>query len=82
VGAFADVNGRFDGGFIIVVVVVDTGGGGGGNCNSGKRKSLSRKRSVICINSNVKPRSSAYLDKNSYKENLSLTFFIQLNVLL
>ena len=61
-------NGRFDGGFVIVVVVVvDGGGGGGGNCNSGKIKSRSRKRSVICVNSNVKPRSSAYLDKNSYR---------------
>ncbi len=70
-----DVNVRFDGGFVIVVVVVsavvDIGGGGGGNCNSGNIKSRSRKRSVICVNSNVKPRSSAYFDKNSYKIKFS-----------
>lgn len=64
--AFPDCNVRFDGGFVIVFV--DAGNGVGGNCNSGKRKSRSRKRSVIWVNSYVKPRSSAYLDKNSYKE--------------
>jgi hypothetical protein len=83
VGAFPIAAALFDGGFVIVVVVVVVeigGGGGGGICKSGKIKSRSRKRSVICINSNVKPRSSAYLDKNSYEENLSLTFLIQLNV--
>jgi len=76
VGAFPDVEARFDGGFVIVVVVVVAaeigGGGGGGNCNSGKTKSRSRKRSVICVNSNVKPRSSAYLDKNSYQRKFHL----------
>ncbi len=50
------------------------GGGGGGNCNSGKIKSRSRKRSVICVNSKIKPRSSAYLDKNSYEINFYIIF--------
>ncbi len=69
VSAFTDAEARFDGGLVIVVVVVEIGGGGGGgNCNSGRIKSRSRKRSVICVNSNVKPRSSAYFDKNSYQK--------------
>ena len=49
--ALADVNAWF-------VVVTD-------NCNSSKGKSWSWKQSVIWENSNVKPWSSAYLDKNS-----------------
>jgi hypothetical protein len=77
VGAFPDVEARFDGGFVMVAVVVVVaveigGGGGGGNCNSGKIKSRSRNRSVIFVNSNVKPRSSAYLDKNSYQRKFHL----------
>jgi hypothetical protein len=47
-------------------VRVEIGGGGGINgCISGTGKSCSRKGLVISENSNVKPRSSAYVDKNS-----------------
>jgi hypothetical protein len=34
----------------------------------------------MCVNSNVKPRSSAYLDKNSYQVNFWIFFYkIKLN---
>jgi hypothetical protein len=81
VGAFPDVEARLDGGLVIVVVVDEAGGGGGGNCNSGRIKSRSRKRSVICVNSNVKPRSSAYFDRKSYQRKNIIELILKTNSL-
>ncbi len=58
------------------IIGIDDGGGGTDINRSGTRKSCSWNWSVISEYSNVKPRSSAYVDRNSYSKQTILQFLL------